>query len=202
MNLLFEVDYEIESMCDTYGDFPLRCAVLLFDLLNIHSNIIIKNQYTIKEEKTKTISKYIDNEQNYFYEWPKSPEGNYCIWIRHYLSTNQELFDVLNLQGIYLSYIVPTDSFNWVCFLKRWKEDEKHLILSGQASFCCNIIDMDRTLNIIFDTNVFSVDRINEILAYWEKAMIHIAKSTQTKKVVKKMRSKHGEKQLVQLSFK
>jgi len=201
MNSLYEIDYEIESIYDEYGDFPLHCATLLFDLLNIHSNIIIKNQYSIKTEKTKIISKYLKNEQNYFYEWPKSPEGNYCIWIKQHFSTNQEFIDILNLQGTYLSYIVPNDSFEWGNFQKRWKEDEWYLFLTGQVSFACNIIDMDRTLNIIFDTTVFSIERITSVVADWEKAITCIAKSTQQKKTVTKMRSKYGNKQLVRLSF-
>ncbi len=197
----FEIDYEIEADFDMEGDFSLQCATLLFDLLNINGNVIIKNQYAQKAEKRKTISKYVGNEQNYFYEWPKHPEGNYCIWIKESFSTNQEIIDILKLQGTYLSYIAPTDSFDWEDFLKNWKKDERYLLLSRQASFICNIIDMDRTLNINFNTAIFSTEKIVSIISKWQEAITLITKPSKVSKSETKIRSKHGNKYQVQLCF-
>lgn len=199
MNSFFEIDYEIEAVYDEYGDFPLQCAILLFDLLGIKENIVIKNQHSIKVERTKAIKKYIENKENCFYEWPKSPKGNYCIWIKQSLSTNQKLMSILELQGIYLSYIVPNYTFDWDNFLRRWKEDEKNLLLSGQALFICNVIDEDRTLNINFNTTVFSMERIMSVLTKWEKSIINIAEYTQLKRNTAQMRGKYGNKSLVRL---
>lgn len=201
MNSFFEIDYEIEAKCDEYGDFPLQCAALLFDLLDIRENVVIKNQYSIKTEKAKVIEKYIENKENSFYECSLSPEGNYCIWLKQSFSTNQELVNILKLQGIYLSYIVPNDSFDWEDFLKHWKNDEKDLLLSGQAMFICNVIDEDRTLNINFNADYFSTEKITNITAEWEKSIKSIAKYTHVKRNVAQMRSKHGNKHLIRLCF-
>ena len=78
----FEIDYEIEAPFDMQGEFPLQCAALLFDLLDFNRNIVIKNQYSIKAEKANVIAKYAVNDQNYFFEWHRHPEGNYCMWIK------------------------------------------------------------------------------------------------------------------------
>lgn len=199
--LYFEIDYEIEAVFDEQGDFPLQCAAILFDLLKFNRNIVIKNQYSIKAEKTNVISKYIENDQNYFYEWPKSPKGNYCVWIKESFLTNHEIIDILRLQGTFLSYIVPSESFDWKEFLENWKEDEKYLLLSGQSSFICNVIDMDRTLNINFNTAVFSTEEIISIISEWQKAINHIAVSSQVRRTETQMRSKHGNKYRVQLCF-
>lgn len=202
MNPIFEIDYEIASIHDEYGDFPLQCATILFDLLNIKSNIVIKNQYSIKPEKAKVLSQYISNEHNCFHEWPKSPEGNYCVWIKHNFSTNQQLVDILRLQGTYLSYIAPNDLFAWDDFLKNWSNDERYLILSEQASFVCNVFDMDRTLNINFNTADFSIEEIASVLAEWEGVMSQISKPIQLTRNVSGIRGKYGDKHLVRLSFK
>lgn len=196
----FEIDYEIEAAFDEYGDFPLQCAALLFDLLNFNSNIIIKNQYSIKPERAKALSQYL-GKQNCFYEDPKTPEGNYCIWIKQNFQTNQELIRIFKLQGIYLTYIVPNKSFDWEGFLKNWKKDERYLLLSGQSSFICNVIDMDRILNLNFNTAVFSEEKIIHIMNEWEKAITNTAGSSKVRKTVEKMRSKHGNKYRVCLCF-
>lgn len=201
MNSFFEIDYEIEAVFDEYGDFPLECAILLFDLLSINGNIVIKNRYSIKEEKTEVIKKYTENIENCFYECPKDPEANYCVWIKQNFSTNQQLINILKLQGIYLSYIVPNDSFNWESFLRNWNEDEKSLLLSNQASFVCNVIDMDRTLNVSFNTAVFSMVRITSIITEWERLIMNFAGSAKVKKTVGQMRSKYGNKHVVRLCF-
>lgn len=196
----FEIDYEIEAVFDEYGDFPLQCAALLFDLLNINGNVVIKNQYSIKPEKTKAISRYMGN-HNCFYEWPKRPEGNYCLWLKQSFQTNLELMNILKLQGTYLTYIVPTGSFDWDTFLENWKKDERYLLLSGQSSFICNVIDMDRTLNINFNTTVFSKEKIMGIINEWEKSIINNSESSQAKRTVEKMNSKYGNKCRVHLCF-
>ena len=197
----YEIDYEIEAVFDEQGDFPLQCAALLFDLLKFNRNVIIKNQYAIKAEKASVISKYIKNGHNYFYEWPQSPLGNYCIWIKESFLTNQKLVDLLRLQGTFLSYIVPSDSFDWKEFLENWKEDEKYLLASGQSLFVCNVVDMDRVLNINFNTAVFSAERINCIIHEWQDAINHIADPSQMRRAETQMRSKNGSKSRVRLCF-
>lgn len=198
MNTFVEIDYEIEAACDEYGDFPLYCAILLFDLLNLNENIIIKNQYSIKAEKTNVIQQY-NIGQNCYYEWPKSPEGNYCIWIKESYTSNQTLIDILKLQGTYLSYIVPTDSFDWEYFVEKWEEDDGYLLSTGQATFICNVIDMDRTLNLNFNSAVFSKEMILDLITKWEKEIGHIAQFTQIRRMATTMRSKRGNKHLVRL---
>lgn len=201
MNSFFEIDYEIEATLDEYGDFPLYCATLLFDLLNIKSNIVIKNQHTIKAEKKSVIQQYTENKQNYYYEWPRSPDGNYCIWIKEKFLSNHKLIDLLKLQGIYLSYIVPNETFDWNKFLVEWKKDNINLLSSNQASFICNVIDMDRTLNLIFNISEFPREEIIGLLNKWERAIESIAQSTQVIRTETQMRSKYGSKILVQLKY-
>lgn len=197
----YEIDYEIEAAFDEQEDFPLQCAALLFDLLKFDRNIIIKDQYAIKAEKASVIYKYIKNGHNYFYEWPQSPLGNYCIWIKESFLTNQKLVDLLRLQGTFLSYIVPSDSFDWKEFLESWKEDEKYLLASGQSLFICNVVDMDRILNINFNTAVFSTERINRIIHEWQDAINHIADPSQMRRTETQVRGKNGDKYIVRLSF-
>lgn len=200
MNTFFEIDYEIEASCDEYGNFPLYCATLLFDLLNFNGNIVIKNRYVGKAEKAGVIQQY-NNRRNCYYEWHKFPEGNYCIWIKDSYTSNESLIDILKLQGTYLSYIVPTDSFNWEDFLKNWQKNEAYLLLSGQASFICNVIDMDRTLNLNFSVAVFSKEKILDVTTKWEKEICHLARFKQMRRTAATMRSKHGNKHLVRLCF-
>ena len=197
----FEIDYEFEAAFDEWGDFPLQCAALLFDLLKFNRNIVIRNQYSIKAEKANVLCKYIKNDKNRLYEDPASPEANYCLWIKEPFSTNRELMDIFRLQGTYLSYIVPSNSFDLKEFLEKWKKDEKYLLLSGQASFICNVVDMDRVLNINFNTAVFPKEDIRRILCEWEKAIRHIAEPSQGKRTETQMRSNHGTKYSVRLCF-
>lgn len=199
MSILFEIDCEIEAVCDKCGDFPLQCAILLFDLLGINGNIIVKNQFSIKEEKKDALQKYNKNVQNSYYEWPNSPEGNYCIWIKESFDSNIELIDILKLQGTYLSYIVPSNSFDWEKFTKEWQKDDKQLLLTKQASFICNILDMDRTLNLNFNVAEFPKEKITSVIEKWEDVIKVMAKSTQIKRTVMQMRSKYGSKYLIQL---
>jgi len=198
MNAYIEMDYEIEATCDMDGEFPLHCAALLFDLLNLKENIVIKNQYTIKAEKENIIRQYRDHPQNCYYEWPKCPEGDYCVWIKGGFPSNQELIDLLCLQGIYLSYIAPTDAFDWEAFLNKWREKEDYLLLIGQASFICNVIDMDRTLNLKFSTAQYSSARIAEIMTAWEKEIAQIAQAACVQRMTVQRR---GNKQLVRLTL-
>lgn len=198
MNAYIEIDYEIEAVCDTYGEFPLHCAALLFDLLKLKKNIVIKNQYTIKAEKEKIIRQYRDNPQNCYYERPKCPEGDYCVWIKEGFPSNRELIELLNLQGIYLSYIAPTDSFDWEAFLNKWREKEDYLLSLGQASFICNVLDMDRTLNLKFSTAKYPSARIADITAAWEKEIVQVAQASCVQRTLVQMR---GNKQLVRLTL-
>ena len=196
-----EYDYEFEAAFDEWGDFPLQCAALLFDLLKFNRNIVIRNQYSIKAEKANVLCKYIKNDKNRLYEDPASPEANYCLWIKEPFSTNRELMDIFRLQGTYLSYIVPSNSFDLKEFLEKWKKDEKYLLLSGQASFICNVVDMDRVLNINFNTAVFPKEDIRRILCEWEKTIRHIAEPSQGKRTETQMRSNRGTKYSVRLCF-
>ena len=197
----FEIDYEIESVYDYDGDFPLLCAALLFDLLNIKGNIIIKNRNTVKSEKAHIMQYYTINKNNYYYEWPDSPDGNYCVWIRESFSSNRELMDLLRLQGIYLSYIVPTESFDWKSFTDNWQKDDTYLLSSNQASFICCVIDADRDLNLNFNASIFSEEKITYLLTKWEGEIARVASSCRIERTVKHMRSKNGTKYLVQLSI-
>lgn len=196
----FEINYEIEAIFDEYGEFPLHCATLLFDLLNINGNVVIKNQYSIKPEKSKVVTQYIGN-QTYFYEWPKRPEGNYCVWLKQSFQTNQEILNILKLQGTYLTYIVPTESFDWENFLENWEKDERYLLFSGQSSFICNVIDMERTLNINFDTTVYSAEKIMDIIREWEKSIFNTSESLRVERTVEEIRGKYGILSQVRLRF-
>ena len=123
------------------------------------------------------------------------------MWIKEPFSTNRELMDIFRLQGTYLSYIVPSNSFDLKEFLEKWKKDEKYLLLSGQASFICNVVDMDRVLNINFNTAVFPKEDIRRILCEWEKTIRHIAEPSQGKRTETQMRSNRGTKYSVRLCF-
>lgn len=195
----WQIDYEIEAKCDMIGDFPVQCAALLFELLSLNSNIIIKKRYTLRNNESEVIRKYIDNDLNRFYRYSKHPDVDYCLWIKQQILTQQELIELLKLQGIYLSCIVPNDTFDWEDFLDKWEKDERYLLLSGQASFICNILDEDRRLNIGFNTVVYSMDKISNVLSAWEKSITHIAEANQAYRTMTQMRSKYGNKPLVQL---
>ena len=193
----WQVDYEIEARCDWDGDFPLQCAAALFASLNLNSNIIIKKRYTLRNNESEVIRKYIDNDLNRFYRYSKHPDVDYCLWIKQQILTQQELIELLKLQGIYLSCIVPNDTFDWEDFLDKWEKDERYLLLSGQASFICNILDEDRRLNIGFNTVVYSMDKISNVLSAWEKSITHIAKAAKVCGTVTQTRSRYGDKQTV-----
>lgn len=195
----WQVDYEIEARCDWDGDFPLQCAAALFASLNLNSNVILKKRYTLRSKETEVIAKYIEDRQNRFYRHSKRPDANYCLWIKHGVLSQQELLDLLRLQGIHLSYIVPTGAFDWEDFLDKWGKDERYLLLSGQASFICNILDEDRHLNIGFNTVVFSMDKISNVLSAWEESITHIAEAAKVCRTVTQMRSRYGNKQTVRL---
>lgn len=178
----YETDYEIAAACDESGAFPLECAAMLFDLLEIKENVIIKNQHVKRPEKEEALAPYVENKENRYFASHEHPESDYCIWIKQPFSTNQTLMPILALQGIALSYIVPTDSFDWNGFLENWKQDERELLLSGQAAFVCNIIDADRTLNLGFNTAFFSEEKIAEVLRQWEQLIVRAAHGTQVKR--------------------
>ena len=197
--LFYETDYEIAVACDEYGDFPLECAATLFDLLGIKNNVIIKNQHVIRPEKEKALAQFVENKGNCYFASHKHPESDYCIWIKQPFSTNQELIQILKLQLIYLSYIVPTDSFVWKRFIENWKEDERELLLSGQAAFICNVIDADRTLNLSFNPAFFSTENVSKILAEWERTMYDMIKNTRVKRTAEQQRSKYGDKWVVRI---
>lgn len=201
MSALYEIDYVLESPRDWVGEFPLQCAALLFDMLGVYSNVVIRNKYAIKKEKAEIISKYVDNTKNLLCECPKCPEGNYAIWLKHGFVTNQEIIDILGLQGTYLSYIVPSDSFNWEKFSANWKDDEHCLILSGEAVFVCNIVDMERTLNINFNTENFPIKRITTIISKWEQKIKQLDGTERLVKTTVQEHSKYGNKQLIRLKF-
>ena len=198
MSNFIEINYEIEAVCDEYGEFPLQCATLLFDLLGFNSDIIIKNKKTIKPEKTNIIQPF-KNDNNVYYELPQSPEGDYCLWIKEKLLSNKQIVDILNLQGIYLSYIVPNDFFNWDIFLKKWKEDVGYLLESNQATFICNIIDMDRVLSLNFNTNSYSEEFIWSLIDKWEKMILDVASTSVVKRIEQHGRGKYCNKHLIRL---
>ena len=199
--VFYETDYEIAAACDECGDFPLKCAAMLFDLLEIKGNVIIKNQHVKRPEKEEALAPYVKNKENRYFASPKHPESDYCIWIKQPFSANQTLMPILSLQGIDLSYIVPMDSFDWNGFLENWKQDERELLLSGQAAFICNIIDADRTLNLGFNPAFFSEEKITDVLCQWEQLIVRAAHGTQVKRDEGQRRSEYGRKTLVELSI-
>lgn len=198
---LLEFDYVIEASCDWDGDFPLQCATMLFDLLEINDGIVIKNQYAIRQEKAEVLKPYIEDPKNCYYAWPENPEGDYCIWVKQPLDSNATLLPVLKLQGIYLSCIVPTNTFVWEDFCRDRKADERKLILTDQAAFVCNIVDEDRVLNLGFNTALFSEKKIADVLRRWEQMIVHAANGTQVKRDGGERRSEYGSKTLVELSI-
>lgn len=202
MNTIYEIDYEIESIYDLDGDFPLECAAVLFELLNIKTNFIIKNRSAVRKEKDKIISKYINNNQNIFYELEKYPKVNFSLWIKEDNLTNNDIIDILKLQVTDLSFIVPNNLFDWNRFLTNWKKDVDYLVSSDEATFACNIIDMDRTINMIFNTSVYSMETINKILVEWENAMMSMAQSSKVKRTEYIMKEKRKKKPLIQLIYK
>lgn len=190
-----EYAYEIEAACDFDGDFPLYCAALLLDSLALNSSFIIKKQFTMKAEEQTILKKYISDSRNVFYEHSKSPSRDYCLWVKSRLSI-QDLVELLRLQGIYLSVIAPTASFDWKSFVADWKMDEAQLIANSSASFVCKIIDMDRTLHFIFHSDFFPESTVETILAHWERAVINASKAKQVQRSVIPLR---GNKPLVRL---
>ena len=121
--------------------------------------------------------------------------------------------EVLKLQCIYLSYIAVTDSFDWKSFIEKWKEDEVHLFLSGQASFICNVIDEERTLNLNFNTAILSEGQIMNIIAKWEQEIDytvarweqeigHIARTSKKQRIVTLLRGgRNGNKYRIRLLY-
>ena len=156
----------------------------------------------MRKEKDKIISKYINNNQNIFYELEKYPKVNFSLWIKEDNLTNNDIIDILKLQVTDLSFIVPNNLFDWNRFLTNWKKDVDYLVSSDEATFACNIIDMDRTINMIFNTSVYSMETINKILVEWENAMMSMAQSSKVKRTEYIMKEKRKKKPLIQLIYK
>lgn len=197
MSKLIEIDYEFDSVTDEYGDFPIRCATMLFDLLGFNKNVIIKNQYVYKPEKAFVVARYYGKDSNRYYEWPKNRSGDYCVWIKEGYSSNQELIDFLSLQVIHLSFIVPTKTFDWEKFIENWRSDEQNLIQTGQASFICNIVDMDRDLNLFFNADDYTPEMISDMLARWESEITKQDEPIKVQRSEYLIRGKYGEKSLI-----
>ena len=197
----WQIAYEIEARRDWDGTLPLQCAASLFASLHLNSDLVIKRRYTWRSNESEVIRKYIKDGCDLFYRHPKRTEADLCLWIKQRVLTQRELIDLLGLQGIYLSYIVPTDAFVWEDFLDKWESDAVHLLLSGQASFICDICDEDRRLDITFNTAVFSMEETANALSAWERAIAHIAEAQQVYRTETQMRGKYGNESLVQLSL-
>ena len=201
MGNFFEIEYDIESTFDEYGNFPIACAIMLFDILGWRSNVLIKNQYVAKE-KNFIVQHVLENKRNILYEHSFFPEGNYCLWIKDCLQTN-ELSKVLDLQGIYMCCIQPTEMFNWSNFQTKWKNDEIYLFPDNEASFVCKIIDMDRVLDLYFNEDYYSVNFIDNVLSLWESRIKStLPLSHMNRQVSKNLKGKNGNsKTRVELYF-
>ena len=190
MGNIVKINYDIESVFDEFGRFPLECTIMLFDILEWKSNILIKNQYVAKDKRS--VKKIIENEKNIYYEYPSFPEGNYCIWIKDNIQ-NDELIEVLSLQGIYMCCIQPTKLFDWNSFQSKNKKDESCLFLDNQASFICEIIDQDRVISLYFNNDYYPIQFIKDILCQWENRMKSaLPLSNMNKIATKDFKSKDG----------
>lgn len=185
-----EFCYEIESDFDETGDFPLMCTTLLFDLLSIKSNILFRNQYA-QSSDNPVLRRYAEKEENVYIEYSAS---QYLLWIREAFPTNLDMLEILKLQGMQLSCLVPISESRVPSIELLQTTETRDLFLNGDFTFACDITDEDRNLTLWFNPEIFKEDDIHSTLFQWEQRIVQYYHP-----VV--MNRKALSKQFIQLSF-
>ena len=185
-----EFCYEIESDFDETGDFPLLCTTLLFDLLGIKSNILFRNQYA-QSSDNPVLRRYAEKEENVYIEYSAS---QYLLWIREAFPTNLDMLEILKLQGMQLSCLVPISESRVPSIELLQTTETRDLFLNGDFTFACDITDEDRNLTLWFNPEIFKEDDIHSTLFQWEQRIVQYYHP-----VV--MNRKALSKQFIQLSF-
>ena len=185
-----EFCYEIESDFDETGDFPLMCTTLLFDLLGIKSNILFRNQYA-QSSDNPVLRRYAKKEENVYIEYSAS---QYLLWIREAFPTNLDMLEILKLQGMQLSCLVPISESRVPSIELLQTTETRDLFLNGDFTFACDITDEDRNLTLWFNPEIFKEDDIHSTLFQWEQRIVQYYHP-----VV--MNRKALSKQFIQLSF-
>ncbi len=185
-----EFCYEIESDFDETGDFPLMCTTLLFDLLGIKSNILFRNQYA-QSSDNPVLRRYAKKEENVYIEYSAS---QYLLWIREAFPTNLDMLEILKLQGMQLSCLVPISESRVPSIELLRTTETRDLFLNGDFTFACDITDEDRNLTLWFNPEIFKEDDIHSTLFQWEQRIVQYYHPVA-------MKRKALSKQFIQLSF-
>ena len=185
-----EFCYEIESDFDETGDFPLMCTTLLFDLLGIKSNILFRNQYA-QSSDNPVLRRYAEKEENVYIEYSAS---QYLLWIREAFPTNLDMLEILKLQGMQLSCLVPISESRVPSIELLRTTETRDLFLNGDFTFACDITDEDRNLTLWFNPEIFKEDDIHSTLSQWEQRIVQYYHPVA-------MKRKALSKQFIQLSF-
>ena len=185
-----EFCYEIESDFDETGDFPLMCTTLLFDLLDIKSNILFRNQYA-QSSDNPVLRRYAKKEENVYIEYSAS---QYLLWIREAFPTNLDMLEILKLQGMQLSCLVPISESRVPSIELLQTTETRDLFLNGDFTFACDITDEDRNLTLWFNPEIFKEDDIHSTLFQWEQRIVQYYHPVA-------MKRKALSKQFIQLSF-
>ncbi len=185
-----EFCYEIESDFDETGDFPLMCTTLLFDLLGIKSNILFRNQYA-QSSDNPVLRRYAKKEENVYIEYSAS---QYLLWIREAFPTNLDMLEILKLQGMQLSCLVPISESRVPSIELLRTTETRDLFLNGDFTFACDITDEDRNLTLWFNPEIFKEDDIHSTLFQWEQRIVQYYRPVA-------MKRKALSKQFIQLSF-
>ena len=185
-----EFCYEIESDFDETGDFPLMCTTLLFDLLDIKSNILFRNQYA-QSSDNPVLRRYAKKEENVYIEYSAS---QYLLWIREAFPTNLDMLEILKLQGMQLSCLVPISESRVPSIELLRTTETRDLFLNGDFTFACDITDEDRNLTLWFNPEIFKEDDIHSTLFQWEQRIVQYYHPVA-------MKRKALSKQFIQLSF-
>ncbi len=180
---VFMQSYSIEWNYDWEGKFPLVCTAILFDILNIHDNIVVNNHYSAKSDNTLVMSDLINVKTDILYQSQLNPRGEFSIWIKQHYTDSHMFLRILELQGSYMSCMTPSDSFCWEWFLNNRDTNEIELILSNKISFICSVVDEDKYLHIYFNLRYYSVNEIEKTLNIWEDRIKDITKSADMKRV-------------------
>lgn len=173
----FEISFYVELEVDEYTledeeIASLQFVCYLFDIMNCKSNVIIKNLFNEENDDIRSmLKKYVNNSHNLLYEslyeCHRKKYFNYALWIKETFASNLKIMDLLLTQILDLSYIVPKENFDIDKFVKLWKKDEKYLIEENEASFMCNITDLDRYLILHFNLVDYNEEKISDILKLW-----------------------------------